>query len=82
MKASGPRVPHCQLCNREVNFSSVAYIRGSVMVCRSCFPGFYVRQLCGVAKRRLRGENPLACSFCRFRDECDSYISRTVRSLS
>lgn len=74
-------MPRCQVCGREVNFASVAYVKGSVFVCRECFPGFYVR-ICKMTQRRLRGESPIACSFCSFKRVCDAYVSRTVKALS
>ncbi|WP_291767151.1 hypothetical protein [Caldivirga sp. UBA161] len=64
----------CSLCGAEVPFSEVVYIKGNVVICRRCFPTYYVKN-CAFLRRRLIGENPQACSFCQFRKNCDSYIA-------
>lgn len=75
-------MPKCSICGREVNAANIAYIKGDFFVCGECFPSFYVRQLCTLTQRRLRGESPTPCIYCKFKRICDEYISRTLKSLS
>ncbi|MEM1597268.1 MAG: hypothetical protein QXP31_11885 [Pyrobaculum sp.] len=75
-------MPRCAVCGNEVNFKNVAYIREEVFVCRDCFPQFYVKNLCKAVERRLRGESPLACTFCSYKKTCDLHVQRVVKSLS
>jgi ribosome-binding protein aMBF1 (putative translation factor) len=75
-------MPLCAVCGKEVNFKNVAYISGSIFVCKDCFPQYYVKNVCKLVERRLKGENPLACNFCTYKKQCDVYISKTLKSLS
>jgi ribosome-binding protein aMBF1 (putative translation factor) len=75
-------MPLCAVCGKEVNFKNVAYINGNIFVCKDCFPQYYVKNICKIVKKRLRGENPLACNFCTYKKLCDVYISKTLKSLS
>ncbi|MEZ0319914.1 MAG: hypothetical protein ABWK05_08000 [Pyrobaculum sp.] len=75
-------MPRCAVCGNEVNFKNVAYIREEMFVCKDCFPQFYVKSLCKVVERRLRGENPLACVFCAYKKTCDLHVQKVVKSLS
>ena len=71
----------CSICGSEVPFSDVMYIRGSFVVCRKCFPRFYVSR-CPFLQRRLNGENVNACRFCQFKKECDQYVESIVKQRS
>ncbi len=71
----------CSVCGREAEGSSVAYVRGTISVCRTCFPNFYVKSLCVHVKRRLLGETPPACSLCSFKAACDRYVGSVTESL-
>jgi ribosome-binding protein aMBF1 (putative translation factor) len=75
-------MPLCAVCGKEVNFKNVAYINGNIFVCKDCFPQYYVKNICKLVERRLKGENSLACNFCTYKKQCDSYISKTLKSLS
>jgi hypothetical protein len=35
-----------------------------------------------LVQRRLKGENPIACIYCKYRKICDEHISRTLKSLA
>jgi recombinational DNA repair protein (RecF pathway) len=75
-------VPRCAVCGRDVNFKNVSYIKEDVFVCRECFPQYYVKNLCRVLARRLRGESPLACNFCAYRKLCDEHVTRVFKAVS
>lgn len=75
-------MPRCSICGREVNAANIAYIKGDFFVCDDCFPQYYVKELCRVTQRRLRGENPLPCLYCKFKRVCDEYISKALKNLS
>jgi len=75
-------MPVCSICGKEVNFKNIAYIYEDILVCKDCFPMYYVKNLCKVVEKRLRGENPLACHFCAFKRQCNEVISKTLKSLS
>ncbi|MEM0479234.1 MAG: hypothetical protein QXS16_02830 [Pyrobaculum sp.] len=75
-------MPLCSICGKEVNFKNVSYIYENTFVCRDCFPQYYIKNLCRVVERRLRGENPPACMFCSFKKLCDGYVAKTLKSLS
>ena len=71
----------CSICGNEVDFKDVIYVKGNVIVCRKCYPNFYVRQLCPLVKRRLQGEKPIACMYCSFEKQCLEYIQSLRRNL-
>ncbi len=75
-------MPNCSVCNKQINFKNVAYINGDVFICKDCFPQYYIKNLCKVVTRRLRGENHVACIFCTFRRQCDFHISKRLKSLT
>lgn len=74
-------MPRCAVCGRDVNLANVAYIRGSIFVCDECFPQYYVREVCRVTQRRIRGESPLACLYCKYKSVCDEHIANLSRAL-
>ncbi|MEL9991811.1 MAG: hypothetical protein QXP98_05495 [Thermoproteus sp.] len=75
-------MPRCSVCGREVNMSRIAYIRGDVFVCDDCFPNYYVKEVCRLVQKRLRGESPLACMYCKYKKICDDYVAKTLKSLA
>jgi len=75
-------MPVCAVCGREVNFKNIVYIHGDIFVCKDCFPQYYIKNLCKVVEKRLRGESPSACNFCSFKRQCDIYVSKTLKALS
>lgn len=75
------RLFKCSICGSEIPFSDVVYIKGNFVVCRRCFPSFYVKN-CMFLKRRLVGESLQACGLCQFRKECDSYIASIKASAT
>lgn len=67
----------CYVCGREIDFNEVALIKGSeIVVCKKCLPMYYVKNMCRLVNRRLSGEELIACQYCKFKKECDEYISR------
>ncbi|AFA40508.1 hypothetical protein Pogu_2481 [Pyrobaculum oguniense TE7] len=75
-------MPQCAVCKREVNFKNISYIHKDIFVCKECFPQFYIKNICKVIEKRLRGESPVACIYCAYKKQCDSYVSRTIKALS
>lgn len=75
-------MPLCAVCGKEVNFKNIAYINENTFVCKDCFQQYYIKNICKVVERRLRGESPLACNFCSYKKQCDAYVSKTLKSLS
>jgi len=67
-------VVRCSSCGREIPIHSISYVKGDVIVCRSCFPDYYVRNVCPIVNRRLRGEQHIACTFCRYKGLCDEVV--------
>lgn len=71
----------CNSCGREVSLRDVSYIRGDLVVCRNCFPNYYVRNICPIVNRRLRGEHHVACTFCKYKSTCDGVIEELKEIL-
>jgi len=69
---------NCSVCGSSVDPSSIEYIRGFEIVCRSCYPLYYVKR-CPVLRLRITGITHPSCNYCRFRWKCDEYI-KDVRS--
>ncbi|MFB6470830.1 MAG: hypothetical protein TU36_006325 [Vulcanisaeta sp. AZ3] len=63
----------CSICGRKISFWDVAYIGNSLIICRNCYPEYYVKR-CPLVRRRLNGELPLSCNHCLYRSKCDAYI--------
>jgi len=66
----------CAICGKQLELRNLAYLRGDIAICTDCFPDYYVRNLCKLVQKRVRGEQPIACQACRFRKVCDRYIKQ------
>ncbi|NPA22829.1 MAG: hypothetical protein GXO23_00830 [Crenarchaeota archaeon] len=71
----------CSICGRDIEFAEVAYLKGDTIICVKCLPKYYVRHICTIVNRRLRGEDHPSCRYCRFIDECNRYIEELRKSL-
>ncbi len=71
----------CTVCGQEITPREVAYIKGSVVVCIKCLPKYYIKNICQIVNRRLKGEDHPSCKYCRFYEECTRYIEEIRKSL-
>ncbi|MGC8607249.1 MAG: hypothetical protein ACP5GZ_09715 [Vulcanisaeta sp.] len=68
----------CSICGRHVTFWEVAYIGNSLIICKRCYPDYYVKH-CPLVRRRLAGELPQSCNYCLYRSKCDEYIKSSLK---
>ncbi len=67
----------CSLCNREIDFEDLAYVKSNVVICVRCFPKYYVKSLCQNASKRALGKRLPSCEYCQFVRECDEHVKRS-----
>ncbi|OYT26150.1 MAG: hypothetical protein B6V02_02295 [Thermoprotei archaeon ex4572_64] len=69
----------CSICGKPIEFRDVKYIYENVIVCRECYPQYYVRKLCPLVRKRMLNKNPTSCIYCNFKKECDEYLLSVVK---
>jgi hypothetical protein len=64
---------NCSICGSSLGIDHVEYIRSTEVVCRSCYPMYYVKH-CPVLRSRIINLNHPSCNYCRFKPNCDTYL--------
>lgn len=72
----------CSICGREITFQELAFIKQKLIICKECFPKYYVKHLCPLIKKRISGKNPISCMYCSYVKECDEYINELKKVSS